>query len=351
MKNYPSFGSLQLFVNLMSTGNLSRTAAALGIPTSTASRHLAELKDFFGDALFTRCRQGVLPTQRARELLPAVCSLIHDFESLEETRAFNPAEIAREIHIGCVDNAPLAIFPDLMRDLASKAPHLCVNAHPLDGMRYELLRQGELDLLISPMSATPSENFHALNLCEQRYVVVCRRRHPLYLKYLDTGLPIETEDVVEHRFVDVALSHRRSGPMLLRHAVFPEFARAESAVKSYYFLSFVTATFETDFLMVLPETSALYFQNIGLSVILPTKVQSVVHTTKMIWHDTTHNDPVLQWVRAVIFSSASASGASAEAASRSFHEKTLRTERQTLEARRSREAEQASPEAAAKEDN
>lgn len=338
MKNYPSYGSLQLFVNLMTTGNLSRTAAALGIPTSTASRHLAELKEFFGDALFTRCRQGVLPTQRARELLPAICSLIHNFESLEQTRAFNPAEIAREIRIGCVDNAPLAIFPDLMRDLASKAPHLCISAHPLDGMRYELLRQGELDLLISPMTAAPSENFHTLNLCEQRYVIVCRKKHPLYLKYLETGDHIETEDIIRYRFVDVALSHRRSGPMLLRNAVFPEFARAESAVKSYYFLSFVTATFGTDFLMVLPEASALYFQAVGLAVILPTQVKSVTHTTKMIWHDTTHNDPLLQWARAVIFSSASASGVSAEAASRSFREKTLRVEQQTLKARRSRQS-------------
>ena len=110
-----------------------------------------------------------------------------------------------------------------------------------------------------------------------------------------------------HRFVDVALSNRKSGVVLLRHSVFPEFSRAASAVKSYYFISFIGATVGTDLLMVLPENSARLFERLGQAVILPTAAKSVEHVTKMIWHETTHNDLVMQWVRAMMVSSAIAS--------------------------------------------
>ncbi len=307
MKNYPSYLALRLFADLMATGSLSRTASAFGMSPSTAGRHIGELKDFLGEPLFTRCRQGMLPTHRARELLPMVLQLINDFDGLRMRREFNPAEISREVRIGCVDNAPLSVFPNLIRDISRKAPGLCSCAQPISGSRFELLRQNVLDLVVSPMSAAPSENFHVLDLVRQRYVVVCGADHPLMRKYRQTGQPIETADILEHRFVDVALSNRKSGVVLLRHSVFPEFSRAASAVKSYYFISFIGATVGTELLMVLPENSARLFERLGQAVILPTAAKSVEHVTKMIWHETTHNDLVMQWVRAMMVSSAIAS--------------------------------------------
>ncbi len=304
MKNYPTFESLLLFSELMQSGSLTRTAAAQGMPVSTASRHLAALRDFFDDPLFSRSRQGLLPTQKARTLLPAVQSLLSQFGSLRKNDGFDLQEISREVRIGCVDNAPKTVFPNVAQEIAKAAPNICICVYPLDGNRFELLRRERLDLIISPVSAAPSKNFHFLCLSPQRYAIVCSPEHPLYKKHLGTGEPAETEELLKYRFVDIVFN-QRSVSTLLRASVFPEIADAKSAIKSCYFLSFTSVMMNSDFLMVLPEKTALFFQRTENAAILPTAASSVVHRPKMIWHDTTHADPVMQWVRAMIYSSAS----------------------------------------------
>ncbi len=305
MKNYPSFEELSLFVSLMQTLNLSKSAGTLGLPVSTASRQLASLRDFFDDALFSRCRQGLLPTQKARELLPSVLSLVNGYAELSPDKTFDPASATRDINIGCVDNAPVSIFPHLMEELAQKAPGICISIHPLDSNRFDLLRHNELDLIISPMSMPPSENFHMLSLAPQSYCITCRREHPLYQKYLSDKRPAATVDILQYRFVDVALSYRRSSTVLLRSIAYPELALGRSAIRSYYFLSFIRVVLNTDLLMVLPDRTALYFAKNDTLTILPTQVKPQTHTPKMVWHNTTHKDPVLQWVRSMIFTTTS----------------------------------------------
>ncbi len=304
MKNYPSFEELSLFVSLMQTLNLSKSAGALGLPVSTASRQLASLRDFFDDALFSRCRQGLLPTQKARELLPSVLAIVNSYSDLNASKAFDPASVQREINIGCVDNAPVSIFPHLMEELAQKAPGICISIHPLDSNRFDLLRHNELDLIISPMSMPPSENFHMLSLGTQSYSIICRLEHPLYRKFQQDKRPASTDDILQYRFVDVALSYRRSSTVLLRTIAYPELTLARSAIRSYYFLSFIRVVLNTDLLMVLPDKTAHFFANTDKLAILPTQAKPLTHTPKMVWHNTTHKDPVLQWVRSMIFATA-----------------------------------------------
>lgn len=303
MKNYPSVEAFKLFVHLMQTQSLSQSAANLNIPVSTASHLLSDLRVFFEDELFVRCRQGLLPTQKARDELPYVLTLMQSYSNLKAVRQFDPSAIEREVRIGCVDNAPVSIFPSLLEQISDQAPNLCLTVHPLDSNRYDMLRQNEVDLIISPMSSAPSENFHTLDLPEQRYCIVCCPDHPLLKAYRQTSEPVSTDEILKYRFVDVALSFRRYGSVLLRSVVFPEFAPAKSAIRSYFFLAFVRALNGTDLLMVMPDKSARLFELSGGLSILPTQAQSIVHKPKMIWHDITHADPEMQWIRAKIFAS------------------------------------------------
>lgn len=288
----------------MQTLSLSQSAADQHLPISTASRYLSDLRIFFEDELFARCRQGLIPTPKAREELPYVLTLLESYANLKTVRHFDPAAIEREVRIGCVDNAPVAIFPSLMEQIGDQAPRLCISAHPLDGNRYDLLRRNEMDLIISPMSSAPSEDFHTLDLPEQRYCVVSRREHPLQLRYQENLVPVLTEEVLQYRFVDVDLNFRRYGSVLLRNVVFPEFASAKSAIRSPFFLAFARSVSCTDLLMVVPEKTANFFESFAGLAILQTQTQSVVHKPKMIWHDITHADPTMQWVRSKIYASA-----------------------------------------------
>lgn len=304
MKKYPSVELLELFVDLMRTQSLSATAAALEIPVSTASRQLSELRQFFEDELFYRCRQGLMPTHKARDLQPAVLALLGGFKGLKNVKEFDPASLEQEIRIGCVDNAPVAIFPHLVEQLREISPGLCLTVYPLDSNRYDMLRRREVDLVISPMTIVPSENFHSLDLPEQKYCLVCGKNHPLAERCRENGPALETQEILQYRFVDILLSYRRHGTALLRNIVYPEFAAARSAVRTYFFLPFVNAVEKTDLLMVVPEKTADSFLDRAELTVLKTQARPVSHTPKMIWHDITHVDPAMQWVRSMIYASA-----------------------------------------------
>ena len=63
---------LRIFDEVYKARNVSRAAENLGLPQSSVSIALARLRKHFGDALFVRSSEGMVPTPHAAELLPEV---------------------------------------------------------------------------------------------------------------------------------------------------------------------------------------------------------------------------------------------------------------------------------------
>ena len=83
---------MQIFIQVMESGNLTRAAAALGLPRSTVSTELQALEDRLKTQLLRRTTRKVVPTpdghaflHSARDIVDAVASafrpkprLVHD---------------------------------------------------------------------------------------------------------------------------------------------------------------------------------------------------------------------------------------------------------------------------------
>jgi DNA-binding transcriptional LysR family regulator len=300
MKKSCSIEALALLHCLESERNLSAAAAKLQLPVSTASRYLSELRDFFGDPLFTRCREGLIPTRKARELAIKADALLAEYSQIIEPDAFNPATAHREIFIGCVDNAPFSLFPDLAGMIRRAAPGLTLTYLPISGDRYELLRHHELDFIISPIQGQAQDGFHSLSLGKNRYRLVCGETHPL----AQEAGPVPDSSVLQFPFVDIILKSRRREVLLLRNIRFPAWSTAHSAVKTYYFLPFVHSLNGSDLVMVLPERTAFRLQKAYGIRLVNTSTQSIGDETRIVWHDNTHRDPLMQWLRAMFMSAA-----------------------------------------------
>lgn len=70
MSNEPSWSDFRVFLAACRSGSISRTAEALGVSLSTASRRLATLEEELGTALFARTPAGLEPTPAAHALRP-----------------------------------------------------------------------------------------------------------------------------------------------------------------------------------------------------------------------------------------------------------------------------------------
>ena len=68
---------LKAFSVLMDERNVSKSAERLAITQPAMSGVLARLRDSFDDPLFVRVQRGVVPTNRALELVPQVKKVLN----------------------------------------------------------------------------------------------------------------------------------------------------------------------------------------------------------------------------------------------------------------------------------
>lgn len=105
---------LVVFQALMQEGSVTRTAVKLKLSQSAVSAALARLRTLFGDPLFERSREGMLPTSRAlaisAKLGPTLTSIA---DVILDDPEFEPTRTERVIHLAMSDDLELVLAPRL----------------------------------------------------------------------------------------------------------------------------------------------------------------------------------------------------------------------------------------------
>ena len=279
----PPYSSLLLLKTLCEKRNLAAAAEVLGLSASSASRHLSEMRELFDDKLFTRFPGGLVPTRRALEIAAQSEPILDGYAALMRPARFNPAEMTREVRIGCADNAPFSLFPKFADCLLQ-------------------LSSGELDFVVSPVMAVPP-GLRSIVIGRNEYVLAAGFGSPLAAQSRTS--PLSTERVLQESFADVCFRTQPGAPYAtLREIAFPDWREARSSLRTTNFLSAVTTLSSSRLIMVLPKKTADTLANAGLVAIVETEVKSIVQTPHLIWHHRTDQDLAMQWVRSVLLSSA-----------------------------------------------
>ena len=175
--------SLQFFKSLYQFCSLTKAAEEHGLPVSSASRHLAKLRDFFGDQLFTHCGTGMTPTPRADRLMPQINAILKQVNGLLAEEVFEPSAICATVRIGLVDNAALTFIAPRATDLQKTCPDLTLELIPLYDDFFTLLNNGQMDFAVYPFTKAPErQSYHFLKLDTVTFSYVVRKHHPLTLE-------------------------------------------------------------------------------------------------------------------------------------------------------------------------
>lgn len=142
--------SLQLFVAVMESNSLTEAATKLDISQSIISYALDKLRDFFDDPLLVRSGRGLAPTARARELLPKAKVLLADFDALQQSSHFDPQTADINYTIAANDFQREVLLSALYRQLRPLVRSLCFNIVPSNLPDFHMLRDGHIDMVISP---------------------------------------------------------------------------------------------------------------------------------------------------------------------------------------------------------
>ncbi len=142
----PDWDHHRAFLAVVRHGSLSAAARALGVTQPTIRRRLDALEHAMGATLFARARDGMVPTEAAREMRPhaeAMERAAQAFARVASGEADGPAGIVR---ITASDVMAAEVLPAMLADLRRRSPGLVVELSPSN--RNEDLLGGEADVAV-----------------------------------------------------------------------------------------------------------------------------------------------------------------------------------------------------------
>jgi DNA-binding transcriptional LysR family regulator len=283
---------LILFQHLLEDRNLSAVARRLDLSQPAVSNALRRLRLAFGDELFVRTAQGMLPTPRAQRLSgPVSEALAMLSQALQDQDAFDAATSTRRFRVAMTDVGEIHFMPRLMEVCVQVAPQVRIDSVRVQGPDLPReMEAGRVDLAIGAFDEMGAGTLQRM-LFRQGYATLFRQAHPS----AHQGMGLKAFRAERHLIVSRAApygqvnqSMERAGVPLAEHFSVPHFSAVPYIVSA------------TDLLATVPEKlAASAAQPFGLRYMTP-PVKVPALQTNMYWQRRYHRDGGNQWLRALI---------------------------------------------------
>ncbi len=296
-----SFQDLIFLISLSKTRNMSQTATELQFSVSSATRHLAHLREIFKDELFVRSGQVLVPTPRMLELEGLITDLLENSKRLFERETINLGESERQLRLAVSDHLFHSPFTRvILKRFFTVAPHAVWNMTPADNRLFDRLRENLIDVALYLGNDTHKEEFHSVDLYRGRYGMLVREDHPLVAMSgpqrtvnKDMIAPFRS---IRYIYIDGAPSEEEER---MRLAV-----GQPVGVVTPYNTSIPVIIEETNYTFIGPLITLNRYVHSsadpGRFRVLKLAEDYGYFVPKLIWHHRSHSDPFLQWARALI---------------------------------------------------
>ncbi len=284
---------LTLFDALHRSRSVTAAARQLSLSQPATSSALGRMRKQFGDPLFVRTPQGMVPTPLADEIAPAIQDALQTVRRrVMERPSAKPADSARTLRLSINDASGLTVLPRLMSKLQHVAPHWRVETEAVDpGDLPRALEAGEFDLAIGNLYML-GEGTYRQKLLSSAYKVIHRRNHPR----LRSALTLRDYLAEEH-----AVMRRTSGPAsLLEQALVKRGQARKIALSVPQFLLLPPVVAESDLVATVPEHVARAFAGPYQLAVWPLPVPMAELTLYQYWHRRNNADPTSRWVRRLL---------------------------------------------------
>lgn len=279
---------------LLEERHVGRAANRLNLTQSAVSHSLRRLRVLFGDPLFFRIAQGIVPTERALQLEPALQDVLTGMAAIIRPHVFDPATANDRIVIGITDYANVVVMPALAEYLERKAPNMRITLrveHP--DLDIGNLDAENLDFSIAPVWGSFPKRIAIRPLFTDRFVLVCRQGHPVFTEKCDLEQLLRVRRIVVTSRVDESSV---SEPSLIK-AGLPRYP----AMTIPHFLAAPFVLERTDHVAFLPERLSRQLSLLGRLDIHEPPIALPAITMAMFYHRQRVNaSPCLRWVAGAI---------------------------------------------------
>ncbi|GHF84000.1 LysR family transcriptional regulator [Thalassotalea marina] len=294
---------------LLREKNVTRAANRLNITQPAMSNGLKRLRNLFNDPILVRTSDGMVPTERARALSPAIRKILLDLEeALQGEEEFNETSSQRVFRIMASDYAASTLLPNLLRKVNQIAPNVIIDIMTPSDVRFHDVEAGKIDMAINRFDELPQsfhqktiwrDGFSCLLSADNEFVNQFDLNSYLSSKHVwvsktgfGVGVGMDPKDVQKLGWVDEALS--RIGK------------KRDIKVFTRNYHVAMQLAFEDDLVATLPTKAAMLHQDDPNYRILPPPFDIPEIELKMIWSPLLHHDASHIWFRQLVIEAAKA---------------------------------------------
>lgn len=164
---------VKVFITIFDTQSVSMAAKKLNITQPSVSHSLARLRYVFKDPLFTRTKQGMLPTFYAVKLYEALNKPLLEIETvIGEAKVFDLCHSEHCFKIAMTDLGAIYFVPILMTQLEAIRTGISIEVIPLDPHKIaDWLLTGRVDAAIYDQEIV-NKGLSRLVLFQEHYVAM-----------------------------------------------------------------------------------------------------------------------------------------------------------------------------------
>lgn len=283
---------LAVFDEVYKTRSVTRAGENLGVAQSSISIALGRLRRHFGDPLFVRTSDGMLPTPHATGLVAPVRQALELLRGITRQQAqFDPAAAQQTFRICMTDITHLVLLPALVNRLRDVAAGVNIEIIHISGQTPKMLESGEADLAVGFMPQLEA-GFYQQKLFEQDFSCVVRSNHPRVHSRLTQSLFKRENHVV--------VTAAGTGQNLVEEALERLGVHRNVALRLPNYLGIGSLVASTDLMVTAPRRVAETLARIADVKLMAPPFDLPVFAIKQHWHDRFQQDPANRWLRSVI---------------------------------------------------
>ena len=283
---------LQVFNEIYAKKSVSNAALALGLPQPAVSIALAKLREHFGNPLFVRTTDGMVPTPLGAELIEPVRAALNAVSAVVDfSTHFDPSTSKRVFKIAMTDISQLILLPKLWERLRLTAPGVGIDVFPLSSDTQQLLESGAVDLALGYVPELEA-GFYQQRLFSQHFVCMVSQNHPRIQGKLKLKQYLQEDHA--------AIVSSGAAPKIIDETLHAMGKERRIALRIPHFLGASFVVELTDLLITIPQRLAEVLQGRGAYVIYPVPFAIPTYEVKQHWHERYHHDAASRWLRGVI---------------------------------------------------
>lgn len=275
-------------------GSLTGAAVELNLTQSAVSHALQRLRLHFGDPLFVRQSNAMIPTPFTLSLIGPIRSALRAMDrTLNEARRFDPAYSERHFTIGLQQATELGLLRAMAPAVAALTPQVGLSFVRLYRRGVEMeLAAGKLDLAVDVPLALP-EIVRRRRVSSDALVVVAAANHPNVRGSIDEATYLAADHIL--------VSARRRGGGLEDQAVERLGLRRKIRLRCQNHYAACEVAAESHMLLTLAVSTATAFAPQFALQVLPAPIPFPPIELYAYWHALADGDAAHAWLRTRLF--------------------------------------------------